>query len=99
VTDTTVCSRCGQENAASKRFCGTCGGALTHAPACGEENDIYAVNLRRDGDQLLIGVPAPQGADEETVVNAMAAEVLPGDERNWYVIYDQRQPDPPVDQS
>jgi class 3 adenylate cyclase len=39
VTDITVCSQCGHENAARQRFCGTCGGALIHAcPACGEEN-------------------------------------------------------------
>jgi hypothetical protein len=62
-----------------------------------EENEIFAVNLRRAGDQLLIGVRAPQAVDEDTAVNAMAAEVLGGDERKWSVIYDQRQPSLPAD--
>ena len=39
MTDTTVCSQCRQENAASQRFCGTCGAPLTYTcPACGQEN-------------------------------------------------------------
>jgi hypothetical protein len=61
-----------------------------------EETNVYAVILRRRGDQLLIGVRAPEADDEETVVTTMAGELLAGDERNWFVIYDQRQPSPPT---
>lgn len=61
-----------------------------------EEKDVYAVNLNRQGDQLLIGVRARPAADEETVVTAMEAEVLAGDERTWFLIYDQRNPSLPA---
>jgi hypothetical protein len=62
-----------------------------------DEEEIYAVNLRRHGDQLLIGIRAEPGTDEAAVVSAMAADVLCGDERTWFVIYDQRRPSLPVD--
>ena len=62
-----------------------------------DDEEIYAVNLRRQGDQLLIGVRAEPGADEQAVVNAMAAKVLSGDDHTWFVIYDQRRPSPPAD--
>ena len=63
----------------------------------GGEEEIYAINLRRQGDQLLIGVRAEPGPDEEAVVNAMAANVLSGDEQTWFVIYDQGRPSLPAD--
>lgn len=63
----------------------------------GDEEEIYAINLRRQGNQLLIGVRAEPGPDEEAVVNAMATRVLSGDERTWFVIYDQRHPSLPAD--
>jgi|GEM_PF-4996946 len=61
-----------------------------------DENEVYAVNLQRQGDQLLIGVRTQLGADDDTVLNAMTAEVLAGDEQTWFVIYDQRRPSPPA---
>ena len=63
----------------------------------GNDAEIYALNLRRQGDQLLIGIRAGAGGDEEAVVNAMASQVLAGDERSWFVIYDQRRPSLPAD--
>lgn len=63
----------------------------------GKEEEIYAIDLRRQGDQLLIGLRAEPGADEEAVVDAMVADVLSGDERTWFVIYDQRRPSLPAD--
>lgn len=63
----------------------------------GDEEDICAVNLHRRGGQLLIGIRAEPGADDEAVVNAMATKVLSGDEHTWFVIYDQRHPGLPAD--
>jgi hypothetical protein len=62
-----------------------------------DDEEIYAINLRRQGDQLLIGLRAGPGPDEEAVVNAMAANVLAGNEHTWFVIYDQRRPSLPAD--
>lgn len=62
-----------------------------------DEEAIYAADLRRHGDQLVIGVRAQPGPDDEAVVNAMATDVLSGDERTWFVIYDQRHLSPPAD--
>ena len=61
------------------------------------EDDVYAINLDRQGGQLVIGVRAKQAADDDTIVKAMEAEVLAGDERSWFVIYDQRRPSLPAD--
>jgi len=63
----------------------------------GDDQEIYAINLSRQDDQLLIGVRADPGSDEEAVVEAMAAKVLSGDETAWFVIYDQRHPSLPAD--
>jgi len=63
----------------------------------GDDEQVYALNLSRQGDQLLIGLRAEPGADEESIVNAMAAKVLSGDEHTWFVIYDQRRPSLPAD--
>ena len=63
----------------------------------GDDEETYAINLRRQGDQLLIAIRAEQSPDDEAVVNAMATHVLAGDERTWSVIYDQRRPSLPPD--
>jgi class 3 adenylate cyclase len=39
LTEKARCGKCGEENEAAQRFCGRCGGALSHAcAACGEAN-------------------------------------------------------------
>jgi hypothetical protein len=63
----------------------------------GDDEGIYAINLHREGNQLLIGVRTQPEADEEAIVNEMATKVLAGDERTWFVIYDQRHPSLPAD--
>lgn len=53
-----------------------------------EDEDVDAINLRRQDDHLVIGIRAVPGADEEATVQAMADEVLVGDEHSWFTIYD-----------
>lgn len=63
----------------------------------GHDEDVYAVNLDRGGDQLLIGIRSPDAAEDTMVIDSMATTILAGDERTWFVIYDQRHPSRPSD--
>ncbi|HZQ76378.1 MAG TPA: hypothetical protein VFE55_03545 [Acidimicrobiia bacterium] len=56
-----------------------------------------SISAANQGHQLLIGIRAEPGADDEAIVNAMATDVLARDEDSWFVIYDQRHPSLPTD--
>jgi hypothetical protein len=61
----------------------------------GDDADVFAVNLSRKGverGQLVVGVRAPKGLDDDATLDALAAQVLAGDETSWFVIYDQQRP-------
>jgi len=61
----------------------------------GDDADVFAVALNRKGaerGQLVVGVRAPKGLDDDAMLDAVAAKVLAGDERSWFVIYDQERP-------
>jgi hypothetical protein len=65
----------------------------------GDDADVFAIDLRRIGvelGQLVVGVRAPTNLDDDAMLDAVAAQVLAGDERTWFIIYDQQRPSMPA---
>ncbi len=68
-----ICERCGTENRAGRKFCGTCGAALAEScPACG--------TVAEPGDRFCgsCGGPLPGGADQASAT----ATAPPGSRRS-----------------
>ena len=68
-----ICERCGTENRAGRKFCGTCGAALAEScPACG--------TVAEPGDRFCgsCGGPLPAGAGVAQAEGPAATKRLPG---------------------
>ena len=78
-----VCSACGSENRAGRRFCGQCGVALSaECPACGAANDPGDRFCGECGEPLMEGRQAIASAvgqptvPERRLVSALFADLV-----------------------
>src|SRR5215471_11551751 len=75
----TICTNCGAENPADKRFCGDCGSSLAvECPNCGAENPPGKKFCGDCGAQLEPAAAAPvrQAVSERRLVTVLFADLV-----------------------
>jgi class 3 adenylate cyclase/tetratricopeptide (TPR) repeat protein len=76
MSQTVACPRCGRENDAADRFCGSCGASLAlECAACGATNSATSSYCGTCGSALAVARRAP-GAAERRVISVVFADLV-----------------------